>query len=84
MGGIDRLLTLARIYAAAEGIELSTVSWRMLGDGKKLDALEAGRDIQVRRCEKALQWLSEHWPKAAEWPQDIPRPGAVQTAGSAA
>ena len=74
MSGIDRLLMLARAFAEAQGLELSTVSWRVFGDTKKLGALEHGADIQVRRCESALQWFSDHWPDGLAWPDGVPRP----------
>ena len=74
MNGIDRLLTLARCYAEAENLDLSQVSWRALGDSKKLGALESGRDIQVRRCEGAIQWFSDNWPEGLGWPPEIERP----------
>lgn len=74
MSGIDQLLAVARAYAAAEGIDLSTVSWRALGDTKKLTAMEGGADIQVRRHERTMQWFSDNWPAAAEWPVAVARP----------
>lgn len=74
MSSIDHLLEVARAYATAEQIDLSTVSWRALGDTKKLTALEAGKDIQVRRFENTMQWFSENWPTAAVWPSEIERP----------
>ena len=73
MSNIKHLLTVARKYAALEGVELSTVSSRAFDDGKKLAAIEAGADIQVRRFERAMQWFSDNWPEAS-WPADIPRP----------
>lgn len=73
MAGIESLLTVARQYAAIEGVPLSTVSSRAFGDGKKLAAIERGADIQVRRLEKAMQWFSDHWPPA-DWPMEISRP----------
>ena len=82
MSGIDQLLVLARAYAAAEGLELSTVSWRVFGDTKKLGAIETGSDIQVRRYEKGVQWFSDNWPSGLGWPQDVDRP-AAQVAASA-
>jgi len=74
MSGIEKLLRLAKLYAQAEGVELSTVSSRIFDDGKKLSALQEGRDIQVRRCEKAIEWLSSNWTTKAEWPSEIARP----------
>ncbi|MCO5129766.1 MAG: hypothetical protein M9932_04285 [Xanthobacteraceae bacterium] len=74
MNSIEQLLSVARAYAGAEGIDLSTVSWRALGDTKRLPAIEQGRDIQVRRFERTMQWFSDNWPESAEWPAGISRP----------
>ena len=60
MTEIDQLLTVARAYAEAEGIELRTVSHRVFDDGKKLAPIAPGRDIQVRRYRRAMQWISDH------------------------
>jgi hypothetical protein len=77
MSSIDHLLSVAHAYAQAEKIDLSTVSWRALGDTKKLTAIESdGRDIQVRRLEKTMQWFSDNWPATAIWPEGIDRPVA--------
>lgn len=74
MSSIDHLLSVAREYARAEALDLSTVSWRALGDTKKLPAIEQGRDIQVRRLEKTMQWFSDNWPANAAWPIGVARP----------
>lgn len=77
MSSIDSLLTVAQAYAEAENIDLSTVSGRALGDSKKLPMIkEDGRDIQVRRLEKTMQWFSDHWPANTKWPKGIARPVA--------
>lgn len=74
MSSIDSLLLVARTYATAEGLDLSQTSWRALGDTKKLPAIEAGADIQMRRFEKTMRWFSENWPAGAEWPEAVSRP----------
>lgn len=74
MSSIDHLLSVARTYAAAEKIDLSTVSWRAMGDTKKLRAIEQGSDIQVRRFERTMLWFSMHWPSGVDWPPGVPRP----------
>lgn len=73
MSGIDQLLTVARAYAAYGDLDLSTVSWRSLGDTKKLGAVVNGADIQVRRLERTMQWFSDNWPDVP-WPSGVPRP----------
>ena len=77
MSGIDELLTVARAYAESEGLALSTVSWRALGDTKKLGDIERGADIQVRRLERTMQWFSDNWP-ARDWPAGVPRPSPAE------
>ncbi|QDM32071.1 hypothetical protein FNL55_12565 [Tardiphaga sp. vice352] len=74
MDSIDSLLLVARTYAAAEGLDLSTVSWRSMGDTKKLTAIVGGADIQMRRFEKTMRWFSENWPADAVWPAAVARP----------
>ena len=80
MDSIDSLLLVARTYAAAEGLDLSTVSWRSTGDTKKLAAIVAGADIQMRRFEKTMRWFSENWTDAAPWPAEVVRPGVQVSA----
>ena len=82
MSGIDHLLAVARAYGEAEGIPLTTVSWRVFEDTKKMGRLVTGSDIQSRRLEKAMAWFSENWPKDANWPATTPRP-VSQTAQAA-
>lgn len=74
MDGITHLVRAADAYGLALEIERSTVSWRLFGDGKKLAALVEGADIQVRRFEGAMRWLSANWPEGAVWPDGVPRP----------
>lgn len=83
MNGIDQILRVARVYADAEEIDLSTVSWRVFGDTKKLKAMERGADIQVRRHEAAMTWFSANWPKNARWPKGVARPSLSERAGAA-
>jgi len=83
MSGIDRLLSVARAYASHTGLELSTVSWRVFGDTKKLGAIEAGADIQVRRYEKAIQWFSDNWPEGVAWPLGVARPARQEAVEAA-
>jgi hypothetical protein len=74
MSAIDRFLLVTRVYRQVTGLKTTALSWRLFGDSKKLGALEEGADIQVTRYEKALRWLSDHWPADVEWPTDAPRP----------
>lgn len=80
MSATDSLLRLSRLFAHAHGLELSAVSWRLFGDSKKLRAIEQGADLQTRRLESALGYLSNRWPSSVEWPADIARPQAAAKA----
>lgn len=80
---IDQLITIGRAYAAAEGIELSAVSWRVFGDSKKLGAIVAGADIYSTRLEAAMAWFSNHWPARTAWPKGVPRPRPAPDASRA-
>jgi hypothetical protein len=74
MDSIPALILVAEVYGQAAGLERTTVSWRLFGDSKKLDALINGSDIQTRRFEAALRWLSDNWPQSVEWPDQVRRP----------
>lgn len=84
MSAIENLLTLSRVYMQAEGVSITTLSHRMFNDGKKLSAIESGSDIQSRRCERAVRWLSDNWPEKADWPLDVMRPVAASAVASTA
>lgn len=71
---LDQFLRLALTYRDALEVPTTTVSWRVFGDSKKLDALADGADIQSRRLVAAWHWFAEHWPTDANWPVDVPRP----------
>ena len=79
MSIIESILSLSRAYAKAEKVSLTTVSWRVFGDTKKLRALESGGDLQTKRAASALQWFSDNWPARAHWPEGVDRPPASQS-----
>lgn len=83
MTATDSLLTIARAYGQHLGLDLSQVSWRVLGDTKKLGAIADGADLTTRRLEKAIQWFADHWPPEAVWPEDVERPKGTVKAVSA-
>lgn len=80
MTAIERFLLVARAYRQLSGLKTTALSWRLFGDSKKLGALESGADIQVTRYEKAMQWLSDHWPDTQDWPVGVDRPAKSDAA----
>lgn len=83
MVAIEHLLRLSEAYVEATGVEGKTLSWRVFGDSKKLDALQTGSDIQVRRYEGAMRWFADNWPENGVWPAGVPMPEPVSSeAGS--
>jgi hypothetical protein len=82
MSAIEQLISVVQAYrAAAPELEVTTLSWRMFGDTKKLAAIIDGEaDLHTRRHEKAMRWLSVNWPEAAAWPAGIDRPAQSEAA----
>jgi hypothetical protein len=74
MTSIDSLMTLVESFCAATGLAEATVSTRLLKDGKRLEAIRAGKDIGTRRLGEAIQWFSDNWPEDLMWPAHIQRP----------
>ena len=72
-----QLLGVAEAYRKAEACELARVSQRALGDHRLLPRLASGvSSLTLRRADQALQWLSDHWPVSAAWPDGVPRPSS--------
>ena len=74
MSEIDQFLALVGAYCVARGISERRLSTILLGAGHRIPSIRSGADIGTRRRETALQWLSDHWPAGAAWPDDIARP----------
>lgn len=83
MAALQNIMQLADTYTSVTGIARSTLSWRIFNDGKKLDAIFGGADLQVTRYERAIEWFLRHWPTTEEWPIDTPRPDAIPDDGAA-
>lgn len=77
-----QLVKVSRCYAEAKGISLSTLSTNLLNGGTQLKRIADGGDLNTRKFEQAMSWLSENWPDNAEWPADVARP--AMSAGQAA
>ena len=67
-------LAVIEAYAAANGLQETTVSYRLFNDGKRVAAIRGGASITLRLVNHALQYLSDDWPRGAKWPKGVCRP----------
>ncbi len=78
---ISNLIRTADRFCVASGQSKATVAKTVFGRGGHFDDLEQGRrDMATGTYEKAMQWLSDHWPLHAPWPQDVARPEPLHEA----
>ena len=63
----------ARRYMSARGIQGSTLCRLATGNSTVWVRLPTG-NVTVRTIAKLMRYLSDNWPEALEWPQDVPRP----------
>lgn len=71
----DQILTVARTFCRAKALSFSRVSTLVFNDGKKLNAIEEGADLQTASFERAMAWFSDNWPaQKADWPAEVARP----------
>lgn len=68
------LAHLAETYAAHVNRSVTSVAeWAGL-HSRLYRRLRDGHGCRVQTYNRAVQWLSDHWPADLEWPSDIPRP----------
>lgn len=70
----ETILRLIDIMASHSRYSPGTIGRWAAGSGDFTPRLRRGHDVTTRRAERVVQWLSDHWPADAEWPDDIPRP----------
>ena len=70
----DDILRLLDIASRHSRRTAGTLGRLASGSGDFTPRLRRGHDITSRRAAKVSQWLSDHWPEGAAWPNDIPRP----------
>lgn len=71
---IDKLLTLCSGYCECKKITIPTLSIYIFNCGRTISSLKHGKTITVRNYERAVGWLSDHWPEDKQWPDFIERP----------
>lgn len=69
-----QIVVVAETFAMATGLRITTVSTRCAGQAYAVERLRTGHSITVRRAGRIMQWLSDHWPAGADWPEGIARP----------
>lgn len=74
MNMIDKLLTLCSEYCERRKIVFPTLSTLIFNCSRTLTSLENGGTVTVRNYERAVGWLSDHWPEDKPWPDFIERP----------
>lgn len=70
----ETLIIVANHYAQARRLSMSRVSTLVLNDGKALDRISSGGDLNTGSYERALEWFSANWPRGAAWPEGVERP----------
>lgn len=80
----EKLLAASDAYCQATSLSVSRLSTIMLGGGHRLSGVAAGKDINTKTYESAMQWLSDNWPDDAGWPEGVERPAPTSADGEAA
>ena len=70
----SRFVATLELFAEHERRSIKTVSRLATGSGDTVDRLRRGGTITTRRMDRALRYLSEHWPEDLAWPAHTPRP----------
>jgi hypothetical protein len=74
----EDILKLARAYAGASGLALTTVGRRACGNDKIFLRLEQGHGCNINSVSAAFLWFSRNWPVDLPWPDGI-SPRAVES-----
>lgn len=65
----ENIVAIARAYALAEKVPLSTVSKRAYGQTHFFDKFRRGEaSVTLEKAESVLDWFRENWPENADWP----------------
>jgi hypothetical protein len=83
MSATASLIVITDLFCAARGLSRSRVSTLVFNDGKTLQRIADGGDLNTRSYERALGWFSANWPEGVAWPAGIERPGTAAAGGGA-
>lgn len=71
----DELISVSDSFGAAMKIGRQRVSTIVLQRGATLQKIADGTaDVTTGTFERAMQWFSDNWPEAADWPEGVARP----------
>jgi hypothetical protein len=69
------LLAVARTYAAAKNIKLSSLGQQIFNSTYFFSRLEGGElKLMCEAYDNVMQWMSNRWPEGARWPPHVQRP----------
>lgn len=68
------LRSCAEAFAAARGIEISTVGRIAAGDWRFFDRILDGKSFTARKYDEVMRWFADNWPAEAAWPHGVPMP----------
>jgi hypothetical protein len=68
------LITTSDAFCEAKGLSRSRISTLVFNDGKALDRIAGGGDLNTRSYEKAMAWFAANWPEGVAWPEGVERP----------
>lgn len=68
------MLTIARLYADAKSLPISTVSNLAARDSGFFGRIEREEaSFTARKYDDVMGWFSDNWPASLAWPEDVPR-----------
>ena len=72
-----RFVATLELFAEHKRLSITTVSRLATGSGDTVDRLQRGGTITIRRMDRALRYVSEHWPDDLGWPAHTRRPNKL-------
>lgn len=64
-------------YQKGRNVGTNAISMQLFRKGTRLDEYLDGKvDIGTTTYERAMEWLSDHWPEKSKWPTKVERPSS--------
>lgn len=81
LGNPDAVLHLIDVLSAHLNRSPSTLSTKLLGNGKRYEELKCGSSgISMKTYRRAIRGCHECWPNDLQWPLNVERPRTEQAA----